>query len=146
MKRATFIDTVILVGFPIIITLGWCSLEGGPLSEDKPGYVQPTPISSDEPGMLLAPKGTVVITQPVVDFAAETNHAAEKVKQPVKSSLPAHTDWHDDINFDDREPLGSCGKRMCDCADTDETCEGDIDCCNGYDACIEGICSKYEDY
>lgn len=146
MKRATFIDTAILVGFPVIITLGWCALEGDPLPEDRPGYVQPTPIASDEPRVLLAPKGTVVITQPAVDFSAETARVAEKDKPVRKNPLPDNTDWHDDPNFDVREALGTCGKRMCDCADTGETCEGDIECCNGYDACLEGVCSRYEDY
>jgi len=69
----------------------------------------------------------------------------QKKPRPVTAADTGPTDWHDDPALDD-EYIGSCGKRHCDCSDTFESCESDIDCCNGYDVCIKNKCERYEDY
>lgn len=151
------LDSVIIVSLPVLVTVGWCSLvwDDPSVSIENKDYRQHDPIAVDEPGLFLETKEETTKTPISAASSTENFQAAaptsmptagkEKKPRPVTAADTGPTDWHDDPTLDD-ELIGSCGKRLCDCSDTFESCESDIDCCNGYDVCIKNKCERYEDY
>lgn len=141
------LDTAIVIALPVVASLGWCTLvwDDPTVSLENKDFKHPDPITVDDPGLFLAPKATVVIVPPDPTGSVSVQHVPTAAHmKPVKVPEAGPTDWLEDPALDDL--IGSCGKRHCDCSDTFESCESDIDCCNGYDACIDYKCERYEDY
>ena len=140
------LDAVIVIALPVMVTFGWCTLvwKDPDVSLENKGYKHPDPITVDEPNLFLDLKTISTVNVSASTREKPTPTPTPKKMKPAAAADAVPTDWHDDPALDDL--IGSCGKRHCDCSDTFESCESDIDCCNGYDACIENKCKRYEDY